>query len=469
MPVVGCAMVSSPDLACLLKTVSDSHNEMVQCLVLKILKGQSESMSVGDSRIVIEAAMEWMAVDHLELAETSSSLVLSALQSQSLLLQEGLLSLITLSKKYSSDSVVLLRYSQVISKLCAVNEEYCDMVRDTGGVDLILSQCHSSDILHCMVAMEMLTDLCATRSGLALLVEQGHVRWLTRLACGDSSSEGGGGEAMQPDPLTGGQALRLLCVVFEKSSELHYPIWQTSSSSSSPPGSDVSTGLGLNQVFLRAVLSHVESTDEASLLIGLQAVSSFATSSPRAAQCVLQDRDLTHSWLSLLGRKVELQAAALHTLARVLDAREDMEREIEVEMGGAVTYLKKELFVAAGKVRHQDTLSYLLKLAKEPVLPLKHAAYDVLRAVARQPSGWGLRLLFQPHTDEDTPWSFLRDVGAEYDKKAKEWKFSVIEAIGKCPQLELLGDEVKKDVQKRLKDGPFFAHARLAEMQTMEL
>eukprot|EP01041_Mallomonas_annulata_P013785 gene13785-29309_t len=69
---------------------------------------------------------------------------------------------------------------------------------------------------------------------------------------------------------------------------------------------------------------------------------------------------------------------------------------------------------------------------------------DMVFVVALQPGGWGLEVIFmRTYNTSDSPWQFLSDLSVEYEKKSKEWKFNVIEAIAKCPKKDFLNEETQ--------------------------
>jgi hypothetical protein len=61
--------------------------------------------------------------------------------------------------------------------------------------------------------------------------------------------------------------------------------------------------------------------------------------------------------------------------------------------------LKRKIFgqicLQLGTTRYESSMEFLVKLAKGPIGELKHAAYDVLRALAYQTGTWGVHTLFE--------------------------------------------------------------------------
>eukprot|EP01041_Mallomonas_annulata_P000209 gene209-378_t len=441
----------------LLETVSVSKNQHLQCVLLSFVKYDA-SLEISDDGLsfLLNEAIQLMSSENIELANTAADAIEYVSNRHMTFVGRSLSLLLDRANANHDDSTVLLRYAGAIVKLLKLNDTNFISAKECGCTEFIVSLCRGSDVLVAMLAIDLLKDFAFTATGLTFLIEEGHVRWLMMLARGDENSA--------PDPLLGGQALQSLSVIFEQAETLHVEIWDVQ---------DDVHRLKLGPAFLHAVMCHLEATDEASLLIGLRAISSFAASSVLSLRNVLQDEPLKDAWLYLIGRKPDLQSAALHTVAKVLEVFLDEDGSSATTQTPSdipLSELKRSLFDAVGKVRNQSTVTYLLKLAKEPIPALKHAAFDIFRAIALQPSGWGLEVIFmRTYNSSDSPWQFLSDLSVEYEKKSKEWKFSVIEAIAKCPKKDFLNEEIQQEVQKRLSQGPFFAHARLAEPQTMDM
>jgi len=150
--------------------------------------------------------------------------------------------------------------------------------------------------------------------------------------------------------------------------------------------------------------------------------------------------------------------------------------------GGGVTEvveLKRRLVAAVGTAKRMSTMTFLLRLATQPIESSRYAAVDLLTALAAQRTGWGLQLLFR-HVDYSTSSSsggggnlyddfyrYLRERYTEHSKDGKDWKFGLILAISKCPARVHLPSEVNESIDRLVKQGPYFLPARV-EVQTME-
>jgi hypothetical protein len=135
-----------------------------------------------------------------------------------------------------------------------------------------------------------------------------------------------------------------------------------------------------------------------------------------------------------------------------------------------VSALKKKLLHKIGEMRHTSTVSYLLKLATQPVEATRHAAVDLMRAVAEQPSGWGLQLLFQfaaSSSVTDNFYRYLQERLTEYCKEGKDWKWALILAIWQNPARHHLPAEVNEHLDKMIREGAYHLPPMM-DVQTME-
>lgn len=234
----------------------------------------------------------------------------------------------------------------------------------------------------------------------------------------------------------------------------------------------------------------------------MYAATEFTRSSPFGLGTVLKNRELIDSWASLFVAKVDLQVAALHGLAKILDTRispaatdsclpEDTVRTDSVveavKLGGgrgeggagaesirdlvdvdedtkAADRMKAQLFEALGTARGPSTMAYLLKLLRQPISQLRNAALDVFRALAAQPGGWGLQIIFASHEFKEC---MTNDVALNMSD-SRQWKFAVVQAATANPQLHMLNEELVRDLQAAVARGPNYVRANTDDVLTME-
>lgn len=132
--------------------------------------------------------------------------------------------------------------------------------------------------------------------------------------------------------------------------------------------------------------------------------------------------------------------------------------------------LKRQLLAAVGAAKRTDAITLLLRLATQPIEASRFAAVNLLTAVAAQPSGWGLRMLFQ-HANSTTSGAlhanfhlYLQERCTEYSKEGKDWKFGLVLAIAKNPNVSHLDPELSGKVHAMVKQGAYYMPPR-AELQ----
>jgi hypothetical protein len=241
--------------------------------------------------------------------------------------------------------------------------------------------------------------------------------------------------------------------------------------------------------FLRAVLINMDASDEARRLSGVRALSDFTASSAMALELVVRDSQVMEAWVSLLSGKPDVQAAAMHSIANVI-ASPSLNGSFASDSASApppppppnssasasassslvpsmsedvkVTELKKNLCNSIGRNKKMTTGAFLLKAVRTPIEGLRAGALDLMRAMAVQPTGWGVHDLY------NTPGfrEFLEDPESEFTKEGKEWKFSVVQAL--ALKKEFIGDSNKTILETILKRGPFYKPMRSGDVQVLE-
>ena len=94
---------------------------------------------------------------------------------------ESLASVVVAARAHSEDATIYLRYLGIMSRVAASSDDAFALSLEAGAIDLINGACRSSDVLVCIVALELLNVLASTRSGLSYLVSSGTFAWLVDL------------------------------------------------------------------------------------------------------------------------------------------------------------------------------------------------------------------------------------------------------------------------------------------------
>jgi hypothetical protein len=229
---------------------------------------------------------------------------------------------------------------------------------------------------------------------------------------------------------------------------------------------------------------------------------------------------LLDAWLALLhGARPEITAAVLHSLAHVLTQSDDVYagstsssngNDVGVASAAASTIyisaeaaaaaaengrgdeatttflrgasmtravaLKQRLWQSVGRSKNMTPMLFCLRLAKQPLESIRNAAMDVLAALASQnTSTWGLHVLFPSnsislpiHAQADSFYSYILNRDTEFSKEGKDWKFSIITALSRNPSRAMLSEEVNKQIDMMVKQGPYHRFARMEEPLTLD-
>lgn len=175
------------------------------------------------------------------------------------------------------------------------------------------------------ISLEFLVDISASPAGAAYLFEHKQVHWLVAMGGGEGGAaylDANQGHAV--DDFLVAQATscaaKVLKNVEQQAPHLLYDyisqdtdavlatVLTQPSASSSPP---------LLSVFMSGLLDLLEQPGEADRLACLEAIVTYATSSPRAFLLLLSSDSLLSSWLDLLRKQPSMQASTLHSIAQV--------------------------------------------------------------------------------------------------------------------------------------------------------
>ena len=424
-------------------------------------------------QLSIKEAIGKIASDDLELSDQSSQVVESYAQDSMQLLEFILENLLSSSALFrEKDSTKYLRYTSCMSRIMSFSEDHFQACQKFTMADIVLGLCRSTDVLVQLIAAESLPYLSKTKSGLFYLLKNGHVKWLVELSCGS--------DLYQSDPLLVSMALREVSNILKQALALQVPIWNFNTSESSDVAFDQPFNINdsnvetISQMFLHPLVTHMESGDEVFLLAGMYAASSFAASSYSTLKLVLDDHNVRDAWFSVLNRKVDLQASCLNSIAQVMDAFSSKQITAPApsldnnnNMNSTESDLLKQLYLEIGRTKGATTANYLVKLIREPIVPLKHAACNVFRSLCTLPYAWALETVMGG--GGHTVWSVISDVTVEVEKSSMEWRFSIVDAVAANPLTELLSAELRSDVENKKRRGPFHRPAANTRILTMEL
>jgi len=158
-----------------------------------------------------------------------------------------------------------------------------------------------------------------------------------------------------------------------------------------------------------------------------------------------------------------------------------------------VIKLKKFILDMISDMKNINIIYYLLKLATMPISSTRHAAVNLMRSIALQPTGWGLQLLFQTVTTTTSMSSsitssssssyssgnnnsytgnkfcdYLFNRHTEYSKDGKDFKFSLIQAIYHNQSKIHLSQDINDKIHIMIQQGAYYLTPRTADPQLME-
>lgn len=238
------------------------------------------------------------------------------------------------------------------------------------------------------------------------------------------------------DPILGGPALRTLsslCQLAHRDASLF-----------GLGGSELLTGF-------HHALRNFNTTGELDRLAFIDAASSFASASPDALEVVLDDAEIRESWLSLNVAQPKLKSAILMSVALVINPLPEKDSNGDsIAQVIPSNALAMRLYSSLGLVNGRDSTELVLSLAKSPLVEERLGAYALLESVAKQGTGAQVLLTSPGFFD------FLVDRQTESTKEGKEAKFAIVQAIMNSSARGLLADDIVKQLEKILKEGPYY-------------
>ena len=428
------SIVSSTDLNALLRRhrpVSDGPSVFPQKILELVLKHFSLLSRKEETMAIL---CSYISDCPIGVADTACNIVVG-------MCQQDLRLVHTFMQHCSSLQVtaeIACRFASVITRLMRENDVAFVSCLNAGGVEFVVSLSKTDDILLQMVTLEFLAVFAMTKEGLKYSFTHDIPRYLLRLASGEE---------------TGSE-------VFIRSSALQIFADTCRFGGLHDSGAVLLSVLeeSLIDGFLRALQFNLEESDESCRVAGINAASSFSSSSVALFGRVLGHAAVVRSWLSLVNAKVEIQAVLLTSLAFLLShkflATDERSKGAEIE-------LKRQLFNELSATKSQF-VQLIVSGALRPFPEIKQACYSFQAAMAG--TSWGLSLLlgypgFREH---------LTDLGLEQTRDGKLWKFAVVEAAAGNESLGLLSEEFAAELTRAVARGPFYVSPQLVGPVTID-
>ena len=349
-------------------------------LVRLALSAESASfMQNLDIPKFIRFSADQVASDDLGLSEVASLVVVDSLSSTApdAVLKEMVHVMSDKLKETESDCMLQLRFATVLSKIMGKSNFHFESCLEVGVVDCIMSLARSPDVLLSICALELLLEIAKTTSGVKYLFEESVVEWLLTLASTSAAES-------KTDPILSSLALQIACDIFN----------MAMSSSFDTSSLLAKNGGAFKKMILTSIVGKLVAPDDGGRLSSLHAISNFASMSEDTMQLVIRDANITETWLGLLNTaKIEIKAACLHSVARVLDAECASSTILTTSERSSAQQMKIELLESIGHIKDTPVVAYLVQIAKQPMNELRNASMDVMRSIARG-GGWGLELLY---------------------------------------------------------------------------
>lgn len=420
-------------------------DELLLRILIKIIEKSENNINDDIIFHILNYSLSKVSADDLSISELASNLIEIFMINYDV--EKYLPIVFSHSHSHINNSTIYIRYITIMAKILTFSDKHFDASLKTGCVNAIFDICqNSNDILAQIVTIELILNFSYTSHGLRYLFTNEVMSWLVITACGSQN------RSITSNELLGPTALRLIGEILISSSSKSLIIdlcWFHEESAE------------LMNNFLNAISSYIESSEESNRLIGIRALTDLALSSKKGYHIVLNHDPLIQSLLSLLNGKVEVQAVVLCSIARILDQQitepssEEKQNSIINEHRdetdeNVISEKKRHLLKSIGEVKRMNTITYLMKIAKQPVKEIRLAAYDVLRAIAGQSKGMGIHLLYSTSGFRE----FIEDRETEFSKEGKEAKFSVIETI--AINKGFLSADVSSIIEKMINEGAYY-------------
>jgi len=252
---------------------------------------------------------------------------------------------------------------------------------------------------------------------------------------------GSSSEQYEPHPILGGPALRLLsCICSSK-------ILHKQQNNTEMMNIDDDDHYSWLRTRFHHVLRNAEVKTELDRLAHLDAVSSFAASSPEALEIVLDDDVIRLNWLSLSVAQPKLRSAILYSVAMVLNHQ---------NQNNANNALCMRLFTMLGQINNNSSgssMGLLISLARSSVTEVRLGAYTLLEALVCQHTF--ARLLFM--SSNDLFEFLLNREGVERTIEGREARFNIVKAILSQQRLvSLMDPNLVKVLEEYVQQGPHY-------------
>ena len=342
-------------------------------------------------------------------------------------------------------STVCVRCASCIAEIASLGDDFMRLAISSGGMNLILQLIgDESDVLLEMASLDIVEKLITTRP-----MHDERAQWLySEPVLLPLLEMAGGAEETVPDPVLGGQALRVLSQLCK--------LGHTDSHLFTRAGDYLLRGF-------HQALHNFDVSGELDRLAKIDAISSFASAAPDALQLVLDDPETRHAWLSLSVAQPKLKAVVLHSVAMVLDPVVEVDANGDTVMGTSSVDDEsgRRLYFTLGQVNNDEPTTLVLAFTRSPLPEVRLGAYALLTAVAKLPTGPQILL------GDATFLEFLLSRPPhENTMEGREAKYKLVESICNSSVKGLLAENIIQRLDKYLKQGAHFVETVTWELAT---
>ncbi|KAF0698475.1 Aste57867_10898 [Aphanomyces stellatus] len=342
-----------------------------------------------------------------------------------------------LARPSRENSVEFVRLLELISKCTGTSDVVMQESIVLGLVQPIVEGIQSTDALFQLNILDIVPNLCTTKTGLAFVFHSDLLRHLI------STSH---------DPFIGGSSLRLIGKFSDLAASLGVESWNW-------------TDAALSKAFLGAVEASLQGGgDPQQQIAAMDAIAAFASASDKELGLLLAHKTLVEAWLTL-GKSTltEVKSSVFCSLAAVLKKSTllSLGSTAAVPDDNATVWVyHQQLFHALGAAcNRSSTMHLLMDCLRQPFEPIRVGIYTLLQTVAAQGHPWGIEALRAYGGFVE----YLVDRSTEPTKTTREWKFAIVDALLASKYQHLLGAGPVEDLTKYFQQGPYAGRARQAE------
>jgi len=385
---------------------------------------------------------------------------------------------VQLPPEQADPSVAELRILYVTARIAAKDEESFKVCEQKGLVKPLIDLVRGDDVLMQMNALKLLPLIAASGAGLNSLLDSDIVDQLSRMAGLDESG------SENADPFLGDEALRVMS--------------QLSARTLAEGNQTLSANL--SRTFIKSMAKRLKGSPRIPQSVSfptLEMLGAFAGAQPpHSVQLIVEEHsdDVLQPWCTLaaVGGTETSSSAGLSSIATAMRGgalleqgnpalehqsaddvafsallESSMAKPTEEERTAAALF-NRDLFVLfatkvnertrlrkrfSGLLAPADAVAVLVDLTRIPADEQRCGVYAVLRMVAAQNHEWGLQAIF---SGGDEAEKLLIDRSLDMSKQAKEWRFSVLEAVFASPYKDkAIGQSRLEVIKAFLKRGPY--------------